>query len=232
MKKSQQISTILLVTVILAIITSGCNKNDDDSIIKDGDGNIYQTVTIGTQEWLKENLKTTRYNDGTDIPLITDQTEWKNAISAAYCWYDNDITNKDPFGALYNWYAVNSGKLCPKGWHVPSEIELTALVAFLGGESVAGGKLKTTGTMEGGDGLWNQPNVDATNETGFSALPGGMRGSTHFSDINWGGIWWTSTEYPSNVAYYFFINNNDGTVGDSDIGTSKLSGFSVRCLKN
>ncbi len=98
--------------------------------VKDGDGNIYQTVTIGTQIWLKENLKTTRYNDGTDISLITDQTEWKNAISAAYCWYDNDITNKDPFGALYNWYAVNTGKLCPKGWHVPSESEWTELVYF------------------------------------------------------------------------------------------------------
>lgn len=234
MKKKQQISTILLVTLILVIVTSGCKKNDDDSIIKDDDGNIYQTVTIGTQVWLKENLKTTRYNDGTTIPQITDQTEWKNAISAAYCWYDNDIANKDPFGAIYNWYAVNTGKLCPKGWHVPTEIEWTELVTFLGGESVAGGKLKTTGTIQGGDGLWNQPNVAATNETGFSALPGGLRGTGNvaFMDIYWGGVWWTSTEYPPNSAYYFFINNYDGTVGDSDTGTSKNSGFSVRCLKN
>jgi len=215
------------------MLVTGCNKNDenDSSVFKDGDGNIYQTVTIGTQVWLKENLKTTKYNDGTEIPLITDNTEWKNAITAAYCWYDNDITNKDPFGALYNWYAVNTGKLCPKGSHVPSESELTELVAFLGGESVAGGKLKTTGTIEGGDGLWNQPNVDATNETGFSALPGGLRAGSFF-DINWGGVWWTSTEYPSNRAYYFYINNYDGTVGDSDDGGSKDSGYSVRCLKN
>ena len=233
MKKRQQISTILLMTAILVIITSGCKKNeeDDPSIIKDGDGNIYQTVKIGTQVWLKENLKTTRLNDGTEIPLITDDTEWENALTAAYCWYDDDITNKDPFGALYNWFAVNTGKLCPKGWHVPSESELTELVTFLGGESVAGGKLKTTGTIEGGDGLWNQPNVDATNETGFSALPGGSRGGKYFHDINWSGLWWTSTEYPPKSAYYYFINNFDGAVGDSDNGTWKFTGFSVRCLK-
>lgn len=231
MKKIHQISTVPILCALLLIISIGCKKDGEDSSIKDGDGNIYQTVTIGTQVWLKENLKTTTLNDGTEIQPITDNTEWKNAITSAYCWYDNDITNKDPFGALYNWYAVNSGKLCPKGWHVPSESEWTELVTFLGGESVAGGKLKTTGTIEGGDGLWKQPNVDATNETGFSALPGGMRGSA-FTDINWGGIWWTSTEYPSNLAYYFYINNYDGTVGDSDTGTSKSSGFSVRCLKN
>lgn len=231
MKAINKISISLsLIAGVLAVLLHGCKKEDDNTIT-DSDGNIYTTITIGTQVWMVENLKSTKYNDGTEIPLITDNTEWKNTTAPAYCWYGNEITNKDPYGALYNWYAVNTGQLCPKGWHVPSESEWTVLVNFLGGELVAGGKLKTTGTIEEGDGLWYQPNVDATNETGFTALPGGLRGGAFF-DINWGGVWWTSTEYPSNRAYYFYINNYDGTVGDSDDGGSKDSGHSVRCLKD
>ena len=221
---------LFLMTGVMAVLLTSCKKEGDNAVT-DTDGNIYTNVTIGTQIWMVENLKTTKYNDGTEIPLITDNTGWNNATADAYCWYDNAITNKDLYGALYNWYAVSTGKLCPKGWHVPSESEWAELVNYLGGESVAGGKLKTTGTIEGGDGLWHQPNVDATNETGFSALPGGLRGSA-FNDINWGGVWWTSTEYPSNRAYYFYINNNDGSVGDSDDGGSRSSGYSVRCLKD
>jgi len=232
MKAINKISIpLFLITGVLGLLLTGCKKEDINTIT-DSDGNIYTTITIGTQVWMVENLKTTKYNDGTEIPPITDNTEWKNTTAAAYCWYGNEITNKDPYGALYNWYAVNTGKLCPQGWHVPSESEWTVLVNFLGGESVAGGKLKTTGTIEEGDGLWYQPNVDATNETGFSALPGGARGGGGFSDINWGGIWWTSTAYPSDRAYYFYINNYNGTVGDSDTGIAKYNGYSVRCLKN
>lgn len=220
-------------TGVMAVLFTSCKKDDDDSLT-DIDGNIYTMVTIGSQVWMVENLKTTKYNDGTSITLITDNTEWSNASAPAYCWYDNDISNKELYGALYKWYAVNTDKLCPSGWHVPSESEWSELVSFLGGEAIAGGKLKTTGTIESGNGLWYQPNVDATNETGFSAVPGGMRSGTtgNFSDFNYGGVWWTSTEYPSNLAYYFYINNYDGMVGDSETGTGKKDGFSVRCLKN
>ncbi len=234
MKKKQQIGTILLVTLILVIVASGCKKDDDDSIVKDGDGNIYQTVTIGTQVWLKENLKTTKYNDGSSMHLITDKTEWRNAISEAYCWFDNDITNKESFGALYNWYAVNTGKLCPKGWHVPTDTEWAELITFLGGKSVAGGKLKATGTIEGGNGLWHHPNV-ATNETGFSALPGGFRqetGSYDFNGKNWAGFWWTSNEYSSNTIHSFQMNYDESSIEYGYLGSSKNLGFSVRCLKD
>jgi uncharacterized protein (TIGR02145 family) len=180
-----------------------------------------------------ENLKTTKYNDGTGIPLITDNTEWKNTATPAYCWYDNNISNRDTYGALYNWYAVNSGKLCPVGWLVASESDWADLISFLDGESVAGGKLKTMGTIEGGDGLWYNPNVEATNETDFSALPGGMRGGSGiFFDFGYGGVWWTSSEYSSERAHYFYINNFNGTIGQGVDGGNKLAGFSVRCIKD
>lgn len=222
---------MLLLTGSLTLLISSCKKEEDDTLT-DIDGNTYTTVTIGTQVWMAGNLKVTRFNDGTDIPLVTEKTAWSSTSGAAYCWYDNNINNKDPYGALYNWHAVNSGKLCPKGWKVSSESEWKVLVNFLGGESIAGGKLKTTGTIEAGDGLWYQPNVDATNETGFSIVPGGYRGASGtFFDFGYGGVWWTSTAYPSDLAYYFYINNYNGEVGDSDTGIDKKSGLSVRCLK-
>ena len=111
--------------------------------INDIDGNAYNKVTIGRQTWLVENLRTTKYNDGTLIPLVQDNTAWSNLITPGYCWFDNDeVANKNPYGALYNWYAVNTGKLCPSGWHVPTDTEWTTLIDNLGGLDVAGGKLK------------------------------------------------------------------------------------------
>ncbi len=233
MKGKSSLRVYMLFIASILLIISSCKKNEDDKTIMDADGNLYTSVTIGTQVWLVENLKTTKLNDGTAISYITEQTAWSNTSEPAYCWYDKNISNKDPYGALYNWYAVESGKLCPKGWHVPSEAEWTELVNFLGGESVAGGKLKTTGTIEDGDGVWYEPNVDATNETGFSILPGGYLSSTFkFWDIGYGGVWWTSTEYPSDLAYYFYINNYNGEVGDSETGMDKNAGLSVRCLQD
>ena len=138
----------------------------------DADGNVYAAVTINAQNWLTGNLKTTRYNDGASIPLVTDNKAWKETITPAYCWYSNDINNKDPYGALYNWYALNTRKLCPGGWHVATELEWTALINTLGGEFEAGGKLKSTGMIEGGSGLWHYPNYAATNEIGFQHCPG------------------------------------------------------------
>jgi uncharacterized protein (TIGR02145 family) len=142
--------------------------------VTDGDGNVYNTVTIGTQIWMKGNLKTMKFNYGTSIPNVTDNTTWAGLTSAAYCWYNNDAaTYKTTYGALYNWYAVdvasNDGKnVCPAGWHIPSDAEWTTLTDYLGGASVAGSKLKETGTTH-----WLSPNTGATNESGFTALPGG-----------------------------------------------------------
>jgi uncharacterized protein (TIGR02145 family) len=104
--------------------------------VKDIDGNVYKTVTIGKQVWMAENLKTAKYNDGKTIPLVTDNTEWSNLSAPAYCWYNNDIANKEVYGALYNWYTVNTNKVCPKGWHIPIDAEWTTLTTYLGGEGV------------------------------------------------------------------------------------------------
>jgi uncharacterized protein (TIGR02145 family) len=166
----------LLVMGLILILTNSCSKdegnNNPSTTITDKDGNVYTSVTIGTQVWMVENLKTTKYNYGTEIPNVTDNTEWSNLTTPAYCWYDNDITKKTPFGALYNFYAVNTGTLCPTGWHVPSNTEWTTLFNYAGGLAVAGGKLKETGTTH-----WNAPNTGATDEYGFKYLPGGLRDS-------------------------------------------------------
>ena len=116
---------LLCLTMVMGlhlILINSCSKDEAENnpaSITDKDGNVYTSVTIGTQVWMVENLKTTKYNDGTPIPNVTDNTEWSNLTTPAYCWYDNDITKKNPYGALYNGYAVRTGKLCPTGWHVP-----------------------------------------------------------------------------------------------------------------
>ena len=140
------------------------------TFIADADGNTYKIIKIGDQVWTAENLRTTRYNDGTEIPLVTDYTAWTNLTTPSYAWTNNDIGNKSVYGALYNWFVVKTCKLCPSGWHVPTDAEWTILENHLGGISVAGGKMKETGTEH-----WFAPNTDATNESGFTALPGGWR---------------------------------------------------------
>jgi uncharacterized protein (TIGR02145 family) len=200
--------------------------------VKDGDGNYYSTVTIGTQEWFTSNLKTTKYNDGTDIPLVTDGAIWENLQTPAYCWYNNDqATNKNTYGALYNWYAVNTNKLCPKDWHVPLNTEWIDLINYLGGENVAGGKLKETGTSH-----WISPNTGATNTTDFSALPGGNRWNIHglYMDIGEKSYWWSSTNYMDDgnyhLAWYCYIDSYHIT-RDSYSAYDKMAGMSVRCIK-
>lgn len=134
------------------------------TFIADADGNTYKIIKIGDQVWTAENLRTTRYNDGTEIPLVTDYTAWTNLTTPSYAWTNNDIGNKSVYGALYNWFAVKTCKLCPSGWHVPTDAEWTILENHLGGITVAGGKMKETGTEH-----WFAPNTDATNESGFTA---------------------------------------------------------------
>lgn len=196
-------------------------------IVTDIDGNIYTTVKIGTQEWMVENLKTTRYNDGSSIPLVTDFAAWGNLISPGYCWYNNDVSNKSSYGALYNWFSVNTGKLAPTGWHVPSNAEWTTLTNFLGGENGAGGKLKETGTTH-----WNAPNTGATNETGFTALPGGWRGDNgNFYNLNANAFLWSSTNYNTTTAWWRILYYDYNMVYPYEDGSYVL-GFSVRCIKD
>jgi uncharacterized protein (TIGR02145 family) len=221
------ISPVIIIIGLLCL-TGFCKKEEDEETtgaITDKDGNVYTSVTIGTQVWMKENLKTTKYNDGTAIPLVTNNTEWGNLTTPGYCWYNNDATaNKATYGALYNWYAVNTGKLCPTGWHVPSDSEWTILITFLG-ENDAGRKLKEIGNSH-----WESPN-DATNETGFTALPGGYRlYDGNFNYLESWGFWLSSTEYSTENAIQVNMNCRLSFLGIDYFG--KNWGFSVRCLKN
>ncbi len=205
----------------------------DVPTVTDGDNNVYGTITIGTQTWMASNLKTTKYNDGTPITYVTDQSTWYASIAGAWCDYENTSSNSTTYGKLYNWYAVdnneatkaasNGGKnICPVGWHVPTDAEWTTLTDYLGGLSVAGDKLKETGTTH-----WIS-NTAATNSSGFTALPGGSR----FYDGMWkntlgtSGRWWCS----GTSAYFRQITSTSSNVATST-GT-KSFGHSVRCVKD
>ena len=195
--------------------------------VTDYDGNVYHTLTIGTQVWMAENLRVTHYRNGSIIPEVTDNTSWSALTTGAYCGYDNSTFYSDIYGMLYNWYAVqDSRNIAPIGWHIPSDAEWTILFDYLGGEFVAGGKLKETGTTH-----WVSPNTGATNEKGFTALPGGIRGPDGvFSLLGNNGCWWSSTEDISGSAY--------GPIIYSGINSTSLSiyyknaALSVRCLKD
>jgi uncharacterized protein (TIGR02145 family) len=192
----------------------------------DIDNNHYTTVAIGSQVWMAENLKTTKLNDGTVIPSVTDNTAWGSLSTPGYCWYNNDAVTNTTYGPLYNWFAVNTAKLAPVGWHIPSNAEWTALTTFLGGENVAGGKLKETGISH-----WSTPNAGATNAYGFSALPAGYRNSVgSYIDINNSGNWWSSTINTLPYIFYRYMNNNNANVYH-DYSTDTY-GFSIRCIKD
>ena len=198
--------------------------------VTDGDGNVYNTITIGNQVWMKENLKTTKYNDGTSIPFVADSITWVSLNTPGYCWYNNDITTyKDPYGALYNWYTVNTGTLCPMGWHVPYDSEWHTLILYLdpaaqGGmdESyIAGGKMKESGTTH-----WASPNNGATNESGFTALPGGWRGS------NGRFLYMGTSDYYISATESICRSMDNESTWVIKGGTANKEGLSVRCLRD
>jgi uncharacterized protein (TIGR02145 family) len=214
--------TILLLTG-LAFFTF---KNQAQTVT-DIDGNVYNTVTIGTQVWMKENLKVTHYRNGDSIPLVTDNTAWMGLTAGAYCDYNNTPGNSATYGRLYNWYTVvDPRSLCPADWHVPTRDEFEALTAYLGGEFTAGYKLREAGTVH-----WTSPNAGATNQSNFTALPGGDRSSSSgmfFEMGNWGFFWSTTIlggYYQALDLYY-----NDATA--NVVGDNKLKGCSVRCCLN
>ncbi|HEY5590606.1 MAG TPA: FISUMP domain-containing protein [Paludibacter sp.] len=214
-------------TIVADVPTGSKTINFGFVACQDADGYNYTIVNIGTQTWMAENLRTTKYNDNSAIPNVTDNVAWSALTTGAYCDHDNSTSNGAIYGHLYNWYAVNTGILAPTGWHVPTDAEWTTLVTFLGGDNVAGGKLKETGTAH-----WVTPNTGATNETGFGALPAGGRafdGIFPTSDVGYRGQCWTATQFDVFPAYYRGIPN---------IGTfatrafyNKAAGFSVRCVK-
>jgi uncharacterized protein (TIGR02145 family) len=213
------------------IITTGNIKSDTTitftfTACTDADGNNYPVVMIGSRLWMAKNLKTTKYSDNTTIPLVTSDISWGTLTTPGYCFYLNDESAfKDPYGALYNAYAVEAGNVCPAGWHVPTDTEWSAMTTFLGGEIVAGGKLKETGTSH-----WTTPNLDATDEAGFSALPGGARTLTGSFDFLGGdGHWWSSSEENSEF-WIRYISNGYG--GVARISADKEYGLSIRCIKD
>ncbi|MEI7596156.1 MAG: fibrobacter succinogenes major paralogous domain-containing protein [Bacteroidota bacterium] len=196
--------------------------------LRDIDGNFYNTIKIGNQIWMAENLKTTKYNDGTSIPLVSDFNSWINIAMPGYCWYENnEAANKATYGALYCWYTVSTSKLCPIGWHVPSDVEWSALTIFLN-QNLAGGKLKEAGTIH-----WLTPNLNASNISGFTALPGGCRSSSgYFVDLGSYGYWWgvDANFDSSNEAWARRMGYDFDSVNRTSL--SKKYGMSVRCVKD
>jgi len=214
------------------VVAGNISVEGSINLVSDIEGNSYKTVNIGTQVWMAENLKTTKYNDGTAIPMVTLEASWQALLSPGFCWYNNDAaTYKNTYGALYNWYAVDltstGGKnICPVGWHIPGDPEFTILIDFLGGNLVAGGKLKETGTVH-----WDENN-GATDDYGFTALPGGMRKSpTGFSDLRISGLYWSSTEIDTGSALNIHLTSYWPEVYRVNY-TDKHSGYSIRCLKD
>lgn len=220
--------------VVIAIITlfPSCKKEaTPDTAIKDADGNVYTEITIGTQTWLLENLKTTRFRNGDPIPDITDGVQWNSRTAAAVCSYNNIAEYGNTEGRLYNWYAaVDERNICPVGYHIPSAEELATLVNFLGGSGVAGDKLKNTGTT-----YWTAPNTGSTNESGFTANAIGVRHSGDFMHRLQLGCYWGATASPnpamSNYAYYLHLQNGIST---ADVAPffEKQTGLAIRCIKD
>jgi len=224
--------TIFLLMALLLLFVR-CEKNPIDSRkietdwMTDIDGNRYQTVKIGDQWWLADNLKVTRYANGAPIPYCSDPTEWSQLSTGAYCEYDNDSSYVNLYGRLYNWYAlVDSQSVAPAGWHIPDSEEWQKLIDYLGGASVAAGKLKATGTDH-----WASPNTGATNQTGFTALPGGGRlYDGAYINITFDAIFWSSTEISDlNASCRSMVCSGTNSY---TISRSKRSGFAVRLVKD
>ncbi len=213
------------------------------STVTDIDANVYNTVQIGSQCWMKENLKTTTYNNGTQIPNIIEADAWQNLTTGAYVWYNNDISWKGPYGALYNWYAaVDVNELCPTGWHVPTKDEWATLTGYTGSKTTSNGKelrsCRMVNSPQGGScntikhPRWQEYSINGTDDFGFSGLPGGAREyfGGPFCCVGFYALWWTSTEHSSYDAWhlylYFDFDSVTVTYGE------KRNGFSVRCLRD
>jgi uncharacterized protein (TIGR02145 family) len=195
--------------------------------IADVDSNYYNIIRIGSQVWLAEDLKTTHLNDGTAILQVAEPSLWGRISTPAYCWYGNDsVTYSFPRGKLYNWYTVGTGKICPVGWHVPTDAEWIALSSFLGGDSISGGHLKSPGTV-----FWRLPNIGASNSSGFSSFPGGYRNSSGV--FLYGTIfnyWWASDETAPKTASDWYVYHAEKALYHQF--ALKMFGYSVRCIKN
>lgn len=212
---------------IIILIFCSCSKSYNTTTpIIPSIGNT-NTISISNQQWMGKNLDVSTYQDGTVIPQVTDANAWAGLTTGAWCYYNNDPINGAIYGKLYNWHAVNDPRgLAPKGWHIASDAEWTNLTANLGGESRAGGRMKTTGTT-----LWNSPNITDAMISGYAGLPGGLRSySGAFKDVGYYAYWWSASECNSTSAWYRGLNNS--MVLTFAACSRKTDGFSVRCLKD
>jgi uncharacterized protein (TIGR02145 family) len=247
MKKFNLTLLYLSLLVLSVIILNGCKKDKtvpdnptngksmavfNPSItygtMRDQDGNTYKTVVIGTQTWMAENLRTVRYRSGDSVSFVPKSSNWAYTHFDAYCNYNNttDLDSIATFGRLYNWYAVTSNlNLAPSGWHIPTEAEWSVLANYLGGDTVAGIKMKETGTTH-----WIQSSNSVTNESGFTALPAGLRfNDGSFGDINYQDRFWSFTGFPTQGIYHEVSYEVNGLLIDY---ADKTYGFSVRCVKD
>ena len=238
-------TSVVMVLGLLLILPISCKKTGDNpDTVADKDGNRYTWVTIGTQVWMKENLKTTKYNDGTSIPLVTDDGAWSNLSAPGYCWNNNKKGFESTDGALYNWYTVNAGNLCSAGWHVPTNDEWTTLLNYLNfngfnydgstsgwkvGKSLAATDSWALSSTPGAVGNTDYPGM--RNATGFTALPDGYRDTdgTVKEIGNW-GYWWSDTEKDAVRAWSRYLIYSS-PLGLDDI-SDKRCGFSARCLRD
>ena len=199
--------------------------------ITDADGNVYTSVTIGTQEQMTENLRTSKYSDGTVIPNIADDTEWSNLSTGAWCHYDNDNQYDSIYGKLYNWHAVETGKLCPTGWHVPTDAEWTVLTNYVASDGHSGSEVTALKATSGWNGAFDETSGNGTDDYGWLGLPGGLRSfNGNFDYIGGYGIWWSSSQYTTGNAWDRGLSSNDDDVYRDD--SNKDYGFSVRCLRD
>jgi uncharacterized protein (TIGR02145 family) len=218
----------MLLAICLVVMGNVSIRAQAVHTVKDIDGNSYHTVVIGTQVWMVENLKTTRYRNGDAIPNVADRTKWAGLTTGAYCLYNNDADNGRNYGYLYNWYAIgDSRKIAPPGWHVATDAEWNTMVSCLGGAAAAGGKLREAGRAH-----WISSVAD--NKSGFTALPGGYRLAgfeVEFTRIGRCGRWWTSTEDGDQDARHWDICESGSNQVD-EYYTGKVHGFSVRCVRD
>lgn len=220
-----------LMAVIVLFFLFGCSKSDNGTTLQYGsvsdfEGNAYKTIAIGSQVWMAENLRSEKLNNGTAIPLVTDNSTWANITTPAYSFYSNDsVSYKSSYGVLYNWYTVQTGRLCPTGWHVPSDVDFTTLATTLGVDTIAGGMLKFNGA------LWISPNTYASNTTGFTAIPSGYRNynGSYNNSSGYLAAFWSNTENGS-LARYIYLSYNSGKIGRNS--ADKEYGLSVRCIKD
>lgn len=249
--KRKILSLCFLLSLVTLVFTA-CETEDETTpnVVSDIDGNSYNTVVIGTQTWIAENLQTTKYNDGTPISYIADNNyAWASAATGAYCWYNNDqdFAEGNSYGALYNWYAVETGKLCPSGWHVPTDDDWNTLENFLadngynydgttggGRAKIAKALAKTTGwTKFSAPGVvGNTDYPDYRNKSGFSAMPSGFRVYYNgvFSSVNTNTDWWSSTTTTGGFVFGRSVNNYSANMYRTSI--VKSYGLSVRCVKD